>query len=288
MTHAAVGGGERHERVFHRSDGRPVPVEIESHAIPGDRGEPIAYFGLITDLSERRRLEQQLAQSGKLAAIGELAAGVAHEINNPLFAILGLTEFLLKETEPGSKPHGRLELIQQTGLEIKEIVRALLDFARENADERHVVALEDVVQQTVDLVRRTNAHKGVELVDAYDGSGAAVSASPNQVKQIFLNLVANARQAMPNGGTVRLDVRREGDDVVATVADDGPGIDPETQRRIFEPFFTTKRLTGGTGLGLSVSLGIAEAHGGSLTVDSSPGAGATFTLRLPVTEEAEE
>ena len=108
------------------------------------------------------------------------------------------------------------------------------------------------------------------------------------MKQIFLNLVANARQAMPNGGTVRLDVRREGDDVVATVADDGPGIDPETQRRIFEPFFTTKRLTGGTGLGLSVSLGIAEAHGGSLTVDSSPGAGATFTLRLPVTEEAEE
>jgi PAS domain S-box-containing protein len=283
----APGGGERHNRTFHRSDGRPVPVEIESHAILGDACEPVAYFGLITDLSERRRLEQQLAQSGKLAAIGELAAGVAHEINNPLFAILGLTEFLLKETEPGSKPYARLELIQQTGLEIKEIVRALLDFARENADERHVVALEDVVQQTVDLVRRTNAHKGVELVDTYDGSGATISASPNQVKQIFLNLVANARQAMPNGGTVRLDVRREGDDVVATVADDGPGIDLETQRRIFEPFFTTKRLTGGTGLGLSVSLGIAEAHGGSLTVESTPGDGATFTLRLPVTEKVD-
>ena len=115
-------------------------------------------------------MQQQLVQSGKLAAIGELAAGVAHEINNPLFAILGLTEFLLKEAEPGSKALQRLELIQQTGLEIKEIVRALLDFARENAEERHVVPLEEVVQSTVDLVRRTNAHKGVELVDSYDGS----------------------------------------------------------------------------------------------------------------------
>ena len=232
-------------------------------------------------------MQQQLVQSGKLAAIGELAAGVAHEINNPLFAILGLTEFLLKEAEPGSKALQRLELIQQTGLEIKEIVRALLDFARENAEERHVVPLEDVVQSTVDLVRRTNAHKGVELIDSYDASGAPVTASPNQLKQIFLNLIANARQAMPNGGTVRVDVRQDGDWVTATVSDDGPGIEAAVLERIFEPFFTTKRATGGTGLGLSVSLGIAEAHGGSLTASSEPGRGATFTLRLPIaTEEA--
>src|SRR5204863_9693239 len=103
-------------------------------------------------------------------------------------------------------------------------------------------------------------------------------------KQIFLNLIANARQAMPNGGTVKVDVRRDGDCVTASVSDDGPGIDPTVLQRIFEPFFTTKRLTGGTGLGLSVSLGIAEAHGGSLTVFSEPGRGATFTLRLPVTD----
>ena len=206
-----------------------------------------------------------LVQSGKLAAIGELAAGAAHEINNPLFAILGLTEFLLKEAEPGSKARQRLELIQQTGLEIKEIVRALLDFARENAEERHEVALDDVVRSTVDLVRRTNAHKGVELLDTYEDAGALVYASPNQLKQIFLNLIANARQAMPNGGTVTVDVRTEGGFAVATVSDDGPGIEADVLSRIFEPFFTTKRNTGGTGLGLSVSIGIAEAHGGALT-----------------------
>jgi signal transduction histidine kinase len=270
------------ERVYRLPDDRPQPVQMSVHAIPDEAGQPALLLALIEDTGEERRMQQQLVQSGKLAAIGELAAGVAHEINNPLFAILGLTEFLLKEAEPGSKAVQRLELIQQTGLEIKEIVRALLDFARENAEERHVVPLEEVVQSTVDLVRRTNAHKGVELVDHYDAAFAPVSASPNQLKQIFLNLIANARQAMPNGGTVKVDVRRDADWVIASVNDDGPGIEPAVLERIFEPFFTTKRLTGGTGLGLSVSLGIAEAHGGTLTASSEPGRGATFTLRLPV------
>jgi PAS domain S-box-containing protein len=282
---AAFVAGNRVERVYRLPDGRPQPVQVSVHAVPGDDGEPALLLALIEDTTEERRMQQQLVQSGKLAAIGELAAGVAHEINNPLFAILGLTEFLLKEAEPGSKALQRLELIQQTGLEIKEIVRALLDFARENAEERHVVPLEEVVQTTVDLVRRTNAHKGVELIDAYDASAAPVSASPNQLKQIFLNLIANARQAMPNGGTVNVDVRQDGDWVIASVTDDGPGIEPAILERIFEPFFTTKRLTGGTGLGLSVSLGIAESHGGTLTASSDPGRGSTFTLRLPISAE---
>ena len=277
--------GAHAERILRRGDGTPHPVELSVHAIEGEDGTPALLLGLFEDVAAERRLQQQLVQSGKLAAIGELAAGVAHEINNPLFAILGLTEFLLKESEPGSRAHQRLELIQQTGLEIKEIVRALLDFARENADERHVLPLEDVVRSTVDLVRRTNAHKGVELVDTYDESPALVSASPNQLKQIFLNLIANARQAMPNGGNVVVHVGRDGDDAIATVSDSGPGIAPEQLGRIFEPFYTTKRHTGGTGLGLSVSLGIAEAHGGSLTACSGPGSGAVFTLRLPVASE---
>jgi PAS domain S-box-containing protein len=278
--------GVQFERICRRHDGRPQPVHVSIHGVGGTASEPRLVLALIEDHAEEQRMQQQLVQSGKLAAIGELAAGVAHEINNPLFAILGLTEFLLKETEPESKAHQRLELIQQTGLEIKEIVRALLDFARENADERHTVMLEDVVQSTCDLVRRTNAHKGVELIDTYDKSEALVVASPNQLKQIFLNLIANARQAMPNGGTVTVDVRREGAYAVATVADDGPGIDPSVAARIFEPFFTTKRLTGGTGLGLSVSLGIAEAHGGRLTVASEPGRGSAFTLSLPIADES--
>ncbi len=273
-------------QVYRRKDDRPLPVEVVPHIVDGDEGKPVLLLGVVNDMSEKRRLDQQLVQSGKLAAIGELAAGVAHEINNPLFAILGLTEFLLKEAEPGSKAEQRLVLIQQTGLEIKEIVRALLDFARENAEERHVVSLDDVIRSTVDLIRRTNAHKAVELVDTYADDGALVNASPNQLKQIFLNLIANARQAMPNGGSVGIQVHRDGGHVIAVVSDDGPGIAATTLERIFEPFFTTKRLTGGTGLGLSVSLGIAESHGGTLTAASEVGHGAAFTLRLPVAEEA--
>jgi two-component system NtrC family sensor kinase len=272
----------RFSRVYRLPGGEPVTVDIEMHPVVGPDGTTAAHLGVVIDTTETRRLERQLVQGGKLAAIGELAAGVAHEINNPLFAILGLTEFLLKEAEPGTKTHSRLELIQQTGLEIKEIVRALLDFARENAEERHVVPLQDVVEQTVELVRRTNAHKGIEIVHVHDGGDTCVSASPNQLKQIFLNLIANARQAMPDGGTIRIEVRRDGDDAVATVSDDGPGISEELLTRIFEPFFTTKRTTGGTGLGLSVSLGIAEAHGGSLTAESVQGRGGTFTVRLPL------
>jgi PAS domain S-box-containing protein len=284
----AFESGARFERIYRRPDGRPHPVQVSVHGVGGSAQEPALVLAVIEDQLEEHRMHQQLVQSGKLAAIGELAAGVAHEINNPLFAILGLTEFLLKEAEPESKAQQRLELIQQTGLEIKEIVRALLDFARENADDRHVVLLEDVVQSTCDLVRRTNAHKGVELIDNYDESEALVLASPNQLKQICLNLIANARQAMPNGGTVVVEVRREGEHALVVVTDDGPGIDPSVAARIFEPFFTTRRLTGGTGLGLSVSLGIAEAHGGSLTVASEPGVGSSFSLTLPLAEEDAE
>ncbi len=167
-------------------------------------------------------------------------------------------------------------------------MRALLDFARENAEERQIVKIEDVVRSTVELVRRTNAHKGVELVDSYDAADALVVASANQLKQIVLNLIANARQAMPLGGTVHVEVTRLGTHALVTVADDGPGIDPALLSRIFEPFFTTKRGLGGTGLGLSVSLGIAEAHGGTIIATSEPGAGARFVVRLPLTEGAEQ
>jgi PAS domain S-box-containing protein len=268
-------------RTYRCKDGRPLVVEVTSHGFADG-----LLLGIITDLTERKQLDQQLVQSGKLTAIGELAAGVAHEINNPLFAILGLTEFLLKESEDGSRARHRLELIRETGLEIKEIVRALLDFAGENAEERHLVQIEDVVRSTVDLVRRTNAHKGVELVDMYDAADALVLASQNQLKQIVLNLIANARQAMPLGGTVHVEVSRLGTHALVTVADDGPGIDPALLSRIFEPFFTTKRDLGGTGLGLSVSLGIAESHGGTLIASSEPGVGARFTVRLPLAEDA--
>ena len=136
----------------------------------------------------------------------------------------------------------------------------------------------------VTLVSRTNAHKGVELVPAYADGDALVRASSNQLKQILLNLITNARQAMPDGGTVWVDVRRDGHEAVVVVADDGPGVPSEHAGRIFEPFFTTKGAGAGTGLGLSVSLGLAQAHGGTLVLDTNRERGAAFVLRLPLAQ----
>ena len=278
VRHSAL---RRVDAVYRRKDGRAVPVELLRFSIAGGGAARARIVLLAQDMTERREFDRRLIQSGKLAAIGELASGVAHEINNPLFAILGLVEFLLRDAEEGTKAHERLLLIQQTGLEIKEIVKALLDFARERVDDHRPIFLRDVVRETVELLRRTSAVKDVEIVERYLGEPAQTAGSPNQIKQVVLNLLTNAQQAMPDGGTVTVTVEVHDDWVTASVSDTGSGIEPDVLQRIFEPFFTTKRDVGGTGLGLAVSHGIAEMHGGTLLAESRPGEGATFRLRLP-------
>jgi signal transduction histidine kinase len=258
--------------------------------VPGTaNAAPVETLAQLTLLAQRGEQEharltydQRLVENGRLATIGELAAGVAHEINNPLFAILALTEFLLKEVDAGSPQEKRVRLIRQTGLEIKEIVRGLLDFARENPQEQHLISITTIVGQTVDLVRRTNAHKGVTIQETSDGAGSLVRANPNQLKQVFLSLIVNGRQAMPDGGTVRIDVRHTPTEAIVTVSDEGPGVPAEIAGRIFEPFFTTRRSLGGSGLGLSISHGIVSAHGGSLELATPGSQNTVFVLRLPL------
>jgi signal transduction histidine kinase len=224
-------------------------------------------------------MDRQLVQSGKLAAVGELASGAAHEINNPLFAILGLVEFLLHDSEPGTKSHERLLLIRQTGLEIKEIVKGLLDFARAGTDELVPVPLHAVVAEAVALIRLTSAAKNIEIVERYDGE-AAIVGSPNQIKQVVVDLFSNAQHALGDeSGTVTIAVTSNGDEATVSVIDDGPGIARDVLPRIFEPFFTTNGA--GTGLGLAAARAIAQSHGGELTASSEPGQGATFRLTLP-------
>jgi len=163
-------------------------------------------------------------------------------------------------------------------------VRALLDFARERSDEFETVVLSDVLQQTVDLVRRTTLRKEIELVERYAADPLCVHASAGQLKQIVLNLVTNAQQAMGETGTITVELEREGTSALVRVTDTGPGIPADVLDRIFDPFFTTKREIGGTGLGLSLSQSIAVGHGGTLVVASPPSGGAEFTLRLPLVE----
>jgi two-component system NtrC family sensor kinase len=225
-----------------------------------------------------------MVQSGRLAVAGELTAGAAHEINNPLFAIITLTGFLLREAEPGSRAHERLTLIEQSANEIKEVVERLHHFVRGRSD-WGAVELDGVAHEAVELVRHTSASRSKEIVERYPEEPVRVEGSEADLKQVFVNLLANAMQATPEDGSVTLDVRREQGWAVVTVQDEGEGIPPEELSRIFDTFYTTKNGSG-TGLGLPVSRAVAALHGGSLEADADAGHGACLVLRLPLLEEA--
>jgi signal transduction histidine kinase len=228
---------------------------------------------------------EALLEAGRLAGLGELVRGFAHEINNPLFGMLGLVELLLREIEPGTKAHERLSLIAKSGLEIKRITRSLLGFAGADPELTEVVSLREVAEKTVELVRCTSAGKSIELREQYPPEALQVRGKPVRLGQVFLSLLVNAQQALPAGGSVTVELERDGDWAVARVTDTGPGIDSDARSTLFEPFATTK--DGGTGLGLAASLEIARAHGGDLIAMTSVAAGASFCLRLPIAEAAE-
>jgi two-component system NtrC family sensor kinase len=224
----------------------------------------------------------QLLERWRLAAVGQLAAGLAHEINNPLFAILGTVEFMLEDAPPGSELRERLERIERSGLEIREAVRALVSFAREPAADRRLLSLQAVCADAVQLARRATLAKDVDIHERYPPAAVEVEASPNQVKQILLVLIVNGQQAQPQGGEIRLEVERSGVEALVRVHDRGPGLDEELSVRVFEPFFTTRRAEGASGLGLTVARSLARLQGGEIDLDTTPGRGSTFTLRLPV------
>jgi signal transduction histidine kinase len=223
---------------------------------------------------------EALVEAGRLAALGELTAGAAHEINNPLFAILTLVDFLLRDVEPGTKAHDRLRLVEGSARDIEVVVRRVHRFARARAGDGSPFALEEVAAAAADLVRHTSAARNVELVESYPEAATAVTGDPRRLEQVFVSLLLNALQAMPEGGTVTVSVNREGDQVAATVADGGVGVPAGEEEQIFE-LWTTTRPGAGAGLGLPVSRAIVETHGGTLALDRDAARGACFVLRLP-------
>lgn len=230
--------------------------------------------------------DEQLVQTAKLAALGALVRGAAHEINNPLFGILGLVEFLLTEVEPGSKTHERVQLIDASGHDIKQIVQVLLGFAREHPREDGVVELEQAAAVAVELLRCTNAAKTIEIHERYASEPLHVDGSSHRLAQLFLHLLLNAQEALEAGGTITIALAHEGDWALASVTDTGPGLRPEVLARAFEPFFTTKREPLGSGLGLTAARQIAREHGGDLVVVPANGRGTSVVLRLPAVEAA--
>jgi two-component system NtrC family sensor kinase len=241
---------------------------------------------VVEDITEQQALEAQLIQSEKMAAVGTLVSGVAHELNNPLTSIAGLSEFLLEQPRAAAPDREHLKVIYEQAERAGRIVRDLLTFARKGPAEFQPVDLGDIVQRTVQLMGYDLRQHGVAVEAALAPGVPAVLGDRSQLQQVVLNLLTNAVHAVSalpadRPRRVRASVARDGARVCLEVADTGPGLSPDVQAQMFSPFFTTKPPGEGTGLGLFVSYGIATAHGGTLTARSEPGEGATLALALP-------
>jgi PAS domain S-box-containing protein len=279
------------EVVGRRKDGSTFPM----HLAVGEARLPEGrlFTGIIHDLTERKRTEealramtQQLWQAAKLAAVGELAAGLAHELNNPLATVSLRVESVLGQTPPDDPRRRALEVVDQELERMGHLIANLLQFSRRGQQRVSTLDLRDELAQTLDLVRHLLRNRGVAVREDVAPSLPTVHADRQLLRQVFLNLFTNAVDAMPQGGTltVRARVARAGaaEGVEIEVADTGTGIPPEHLPKVFEPFFTTKEEGKGTGLGLAVCRRVVQEQGGSIEITSEPGRGTAVRVTLPL------
>ena len=265
-----------------RRDKSIFPASCTVAGIKDTSGAVTHYVGVERDITDEVRLRDQLVHSERLSAIGELVAGVAHEINNPLQTIIGSVELMIEE-RPSPVILRDLETVRREGMRAGQIVRNLLSFVRRSAPDRAPSDLNEIVTSTVQLREFHLQQNNIAITVALHKSPLHVLANREEIQQIVLNLLLNAEQAIQlSGRGSRITVRTStsGRQQLLEVADDGPGVSPDVRGRIFEPFFTTKEVGQGTGLGLSISHGIAAAHGGALDLCDVEG-GACFRLALP-------
>ena len=238
------------------------------------------------DQTEKRRLQEQLIQSEKMSAIGQLIAGVAHDLNNPLASVVGFSDFLAEAGEVPPRLAEPLQVIRQEAERAATIVKNLLSFARRQEGERQRQPIKPILESTLQLLANQLMASRIEATLRVEPGLPDVEVNGNQIKQVFVNVINNGAQAIAEtgqGGRIWVTAKRWLDGVAVSVTDSGPGIPEEIAARVFEPFFTTKPEGKGTGLGLSICQGILKEHGGRLTLEAKPGAGATFIVELPGT-----
>ena len=287
---AAVRRGERVQPLVVRSAALGRTIRVNAARIPPTPPTPAvaetdqSVVVLVEDVTDQQAMEAQLIQSEKLAAVGQLVSGVAHELNNPLTSIAGLSEFLLEQKELGAKDRGHLRVIHEQADRAGRIVRSLLTFARKGPAEQAAVDLNDVVQRTLLLMSYDMKLKGVTIEKTL-APVPAVLGDRRGLQQVVLNLLNNAAQAVavnPAGRQRTIHLSTWFDDRVRLrIADTGPGIPDDVLPQLFTPFFTTKEPGQGTGLGLSITYSILEAHGGRITVERPADGGAAFLVDLP-------
>jgi len=276
--------------------GELIPVNT-SAAVIYENGREIASFGIFTDQREKLKMEGelretqlQLLQSEKMASLGKLAAGVAHEINNPMGGILIFSRLLIEDLPPEDPRRRDLERICEETTRCKEIVKGLLEFGRQTSSKMEPTDINRALAQGISLLENQALFHNIRIIKNLDPSLPSIQANAGQLNQVFMNIILNAAEAMERQGkiTIRTALGPERDTVMIEFEDTGCGIKEEYLTRIFEPFFTTKEVGKGTGLGLSMSYGIVQKHRGRIWVKSKEGEGSTFFIEFPIKGEAEE
>ncbi len=269
------------ELMVRHKDGREFPIWLTVSIVKGSKGDPIAMVGIIRDITgqkEKEKLEKQLLQADKLATVGQLAAGVAHEINNPLGNISLYTQMLLKKTEDKAIKD-KLTIINDEADRAAQIVKGLLDFARQSELRKSQIDINKEIGKVLGILKPQlkdiRVETDLEPVPL-------ILADSGQMQQVLMNLFTNSIQSITENGEIMVKTKATQNHVEISISDNGCGIPAEKLNRVFDPFFTTKEQGKGTGLGLSISYGIIKRHSGSIEVKSRAGKGATFTIKLPV------
>jgi two-component system NtrC family sensor kinase len=268
---------------LHAADGPDLFLLVSATIRKGDNGGVVSYEGIAKDVTARLHMERHLQQADKLASLGQISTGLAHEINNPLGVMLGYTQLLLRGHSPGTQVYDDLKTIEKHARNCKAVVEDLLKFARGTRTTKSFIDVNDCVEEVISLLGHHFERDKVTVSTRLDRGLPRLIADGGKLKQVLMNLLMNAKQAISGEGSIEVGTRLDSarSNVLVSISDNGCGIPASQIGNIFDPFFTTKPVGEGTGLGLSVSYGIIQDHDGRIEVDSRPGKGSTFTLVLP-------
>lgn len=293
--HGGVGRLNAYPMLYVRQDGAVTEGNLSAAIIYDSSGKEIATVGSFVDLKERlemeralRRTQEQLLQSEKLAAMGRLTSQIAHELNNPLYGIMNTLELLKTEISPESKRRKILEMALSETVRLSDLLRKMLSFSKPGQEEKQAVDINTVLDEILLLHEKQLQENDIKIKTSFAEALPQISASKDQLRQVFLNLVANARDAMPDGGTLSVITGCDPENIRIEITDTGVGIQKEHLKKIFDSFFTTKDSVKDVGLGLSVCYGFIKDHGGGIQVKSKVDSGTTFTITFPILRESTE
>ncbi len=291
--HGGKGKLRSYPMTWMHKDGSAIEGALSASIIYDHVGNEVASIGYFVDLNERLEMErklsrtqEQLLQSEKLAAMGRLTSQLAHELNNPLYGIMNTLELMKTEIPPTNKRRRLLDMALSESMRLTDMLRKMLSFSKPDQELRCTVDINTILDEILLLHEKQLREVDIKIAADLEKGLPPIWASKNQMRQVFLNLVSNAKDAMPEGGTLSIRTRRNDKQIRVQVADNGTGIKPENLDKIFDTFFTTKvDSERGVGLGLSVCYGFIKDHGGDIEVESTVGEGTTFTITLPASEQ---